>query len=65
MTKSKSKKGASKSDCRCTSIGNSTSPKMTEDTVSFIERLAKKHSKRNKKKEAKKPEDCVDGMPLS
>ena len=59
MTKSKSKKTAPKSDYRRTSTGNSTTPKMTKDTVSFIEKLAEKDSKRKKKKEAKKTQDGI------
>ena len=59
MTKNKSKKSAPKLDYRRTSIGNSTTPKMTEDTVSFIEKLAQTDSKRKKKKEAKKTEDGI------
>ena len=57
MTKSKSKKTAPKSDYRHTSIVNSRSLKMTTDTVSFIDKLAEKDSKRKKKKEATKTED--------
>ena len=57
--KNKSKKSAPKSDYRRTSIGNSTTPKMTKDTTSFIEKLAEKDSKRTKKKETKKKEDGI------
>ena len=58
MTKNKSKRTApiAKSGYRRTSTGNSTTPKMTKGTVSFIEKLAEKDSKRKKKKEAKKTE---------
>ena len=59
MAKNKSKKSASKSDYRRTSIGNLTTPKMTKDTASFIEKLAEKDSKRKKKKESKKTEDII------
>ena len=60
MTKNKSKKTAPKSDYRRTSTsGNSTTPKMTKGTVSFIEKLAEKDSKRKKKKESKKIEDGI------
>ena len=59
MTKNKSKKSAPKSDHRRTSIGNSITPKMTKETASFIEKLAKKDSKRKKKKGAKKTEDGI------
>ena len=60
MTKTKSKKTAPKSDFRRTpTSGNSTTPKMTKDTVSFIEKLAEKDSKRKKRKEAKKTEDGI------
>ena len=59
MTKNKSKKTAPKSDYCRTSIGNSTTPKVTKDTVSFIEKPAEKDSKRKKKKESKKTEDGI------
>ena len=41
------------------SLGNSTAPRMTKETVSFIGKLAEKDSKRKKKKETKKPEDGI------
>ena len=53
MNKNKSQKTAPKTEYRRTSIGNSTTPKMTKGTVSFIEKLPEKDSKRKKKKEAK------------
>ena len=60
MTKNKSKKTAPKSDYRRSSTGgNSTTLKMTKDTVSFIEELAEKDTKQKKKKEAKKTEDSI------
>ena len=51
MTENKSKKTAPKSDYRRTPIGNSTTPKMTKGTVSFIEKLPEKDSKRKTKKQ--------------
>ena len=57
MTKTKGKKGASKPDGRRTSIWNSTTPRMTKETASFIEKLHEKDSKRKKNKEHKKTED--------
>ena len=45
MTKDKSKKSGPRSEYRRTSTGNSTTPKMTKDTATFIEKLAEKDSK--------------------
>ena len=59
MTKNKSKKSAPKSEYRRASIGNSTTPKMAKETVSLIEELAEKDSKRKKKKDARKTEDGI------
>ena len=61
MTKTKGKKDASKLGHRRTSIGNSKTPRMTKETVSFeiIEKIAEKDSKRKKKKETKKTEDGI------
>ena len=61
MTKNKSKKSDPRSDYRRTSIGtgNSTIPKMTKNTVSFIEKLAEKDSRQKKKNDAKTTEDGI------
>ena len=59
MTKTKSKTSTPKSDYRRTLIVNFTTPKMTKGTVSFIEKLAEKDSKRKNKNVAKKTEDGI------
>ena len=53
------KKDASKSDSRHTLIVNLTTPRMTKETASFIEKLAEKDSKRTKKKEPKTTEGGI------
>ena len=62
MTKTKGKQDASKPDHRRTSIGNSTIPRMTKETASFIEKLAEKDSTRKKKKKPKKTDPPEDGI---
>ena len=59
MTNTKGEKDASKLDGQRTSIGNSTTPRLTKEMASFIEKLAEKDSKRKKKKEHKKTEDGI------
>ena len=60
MTKHKrSKKSVPKSKYQRTSIGNSTTPKITKETVIFSEKLAEKDSKQKKKKDAKNTEDGI------
>ena len=62
MTKTKGNQDTSKPDHRRTSIGNSTTPRMTKAMVSFIEKLAEKDFTRKKKTKTKKTDPLEDGI---
>ena len=57
MTTTKGKKDASNPGHRRGSIWNSKAPRMTNETASFIEKIADKDSERKQKKATKKTED--------
>ena len=59
MSSTKGKKDASKRDHRRTSTGNSTTPRITKEMVSFIEHEELVEKKPNQKKENKTAEGGV------